>query len=277
MRLTSDVASAEAGATFSDPAPAPPTGCRHCLSGAKAQIHLTFRCNLACGFCPIPSDKFGRDVVELAGSEFDPAQIETIATALAERPGLRGAAISGGEPTLYPSRLLDLVAALRRTRGPHFHLHLYTNGVGAGRALLERLVEAGIDEFRVNNLSARTFAKFSGLGADVVCEVPCLPRSGSVARVFRLIEALPALGIRWVNLNEVEATRENLGWLKAQGFELEGDRIAGCGEAAAAIARHGRLHDVSVFYCDHDTADRIRVARNRPSKEDNRCSPPIDG
>jgi len=276
VRLTSEVASAQAGVTFSNVTQTAPTGCRHCLAGAKAQIHLTFRCDLDCGFCPIPADKFGRDVMELAGAEIDPTQVERIVAVLAGRPDLCGAAISGGEPTLYPARLLDLIQALRHARGPHFHLHLYTNGVNVKRPLLERLVAAGIDEFRINNLSARTFAKFSNLAADVVCEVPCLPRPATVTRILRLVEALPALGIHRVNLNEVEATLENLAWLKAQGFHLNGSRIDGCDAAAAAIIEHGRRHGVSVFYCNHDTAERIRVARNRPSAEDNRCQPPID-
>ncbi|WP_376960032.1 radical SAM protein [Azospirillum sp. A26] len=255
----------------------PPTGCRHCIDGAKAQIHLTFRCNLSCGFCPVPAEKFGRDVMELAGTEIDPSSMERLVDDVAGRSELRGVAISGGEALLFPQRLLALVGALRAARGPGFHIHLYTNGVASSRTLLEEAVAAGVNEFRVNNQSPRIFAKFAGLAVEAICEVPCLPGTEFSERMRRLIEAMPGMGLHRVNLNEVEVTRENRDWLEKRGFSLAGHRIAGCAEAAASLARHGGYHNVSVFYCDHETADRIRIARNRLTNEAKPCHRPIGG
>src|SRR6185312_14905303 len=105
----------------------------------------------------------------------EPAQ----AAELIRRLDLRSVGISGGEPLLFPERVLAVIAALRALPVPP-RIDLYTNGDLASSALLRRLRSAGLDGIRFD-LAARGYDAAPVARAlqhfdEVAVEIPAIPR-----------------------------------------------------------------------------------------------------
>jgi MoaA/NifB/PqqE/SkfB family radical SAM enzyme len=102
-----------------------------------AQLVVTRRCNLTCGYC----------------NEFDrtsaPVPFETLAERLAKLRDLRTWTIclTGGEPTLHP-RLVDLVRETKRLGFPR--REMITNGTLLTRELIEGLNGAGLTNLQIS-------------------------------------------------------------------------------------------------------------------------------
>ncbi len=102
-----------------------------------AQLVVTRRCNLTCGYC----------------NEFDRTSEPVPFDALAERLGkLRDLrtwtiCLTGGEPTLHP-RLVDLVRETKRLGFPR--REMITNGTLLTRELIEGLNEAGLTNLQIS-------------------------------------------------------------------------------------------------------------------------------
>lgn len=102
-------------------------------------LHLTSRCNLACGFCNVDANAPGaRGRLPLARLRMLLDEAVTM--------GLRELLLTGGEPTLSP-QLEDLV---RHATGLGMRTCLVTNGTTMDRARLEALWEAGLRSITVS-------------------------------------------------------------------------------------------------------------------------------
>lgn len=109
----------------------------------KGLIRLTMACNERCTFCNVPME----DYHPLATPEAD---LRTTLDRLIES-GAKTATISGGEPTLMRSRLLETVAYLRRN-GLTF-IELQTNAVLVDSNYASALSKSGVTSAFVSFLS----------------------------------------------------------------------------------------------------------------------------
>lgn len=100
---------------------------------------LTYRCNLQCPYCYNPLDLRRYDD-ELSAQAWERVLVE------ASEIGVVQAHFSGGEPTLYPQ--LDRLVAAARTAG--LYSNLITQGTFLDDALLDRLLEAGLDHVQIS-------------------------------------------------------------------------------------------------------------------------------
>lgn len=100
---------------------------------------LTYRCNLQCPYCYNPLDLRRYDD-ELSASEWERVLREAAAM------GVVQAHFSGGEPTLYPK--LDRLVSCAREAG--LYSNLITQGTFLDDALLDRLLQAGLDHVQIS-------------------------------------------------------------------------------------------------------------------------------
>lgn len=163
---------------------------RHPLHGEYAEdiIRVVFQCNQSCRFCFV--------------STHLPAAADEAVEAAIRAAGQAGRKItlSGGEPTLHP-RLVELVRLAKSVSA--WPVQLQTNAIRlADKALVERLVAAGLDE---------AFVSLHGATAAVADAVTHAP--GTFARTVvgldHLHAAIPVLQINFVinqaNLHELPA------------------------------------------------------------------------
>jgi len=240
-----------------------PKGCQCCIEGKKRQVHLTYSCTRHCGFCPIPAEKFGRDVVEYENCEYPARNFERAIEMACGDPQAQGLALSGGEPTLVSERLILAIRIAKRLRGASFHVHAYTNGAFLFNDLIVALEEAGLDELRVNSLNVNVFSRLRAARFDVICEVPCIPREPYIQALIRLGEQCAALQINGITLNEFEVTRENLDFVRRLGnLAITNHRLPESAVFAERI-RAAIGSRVPLFFCTSEIAEQIRIARNR--------------
>ncbi len=105
----------------------------------ELDLHLTSRCNLACGFCSIDANAPGaRGRLPLSRLQMLLDEAVTM--------GLQELHLTGGEPTLSP-QLEDIV---RHASGLGVRTRLITNGTLLDRARLEGLWQAGLRSIMVS-------------------------------------------------------------------------------------------------------------------------------
>ncbi|MDP3989266.1 MAG: radical SAM protein [bacterium] len=240
------------------------------MEGKKFQIHTTFVCNKGCGFCPVPLNKMGLDIVRIDSEEINPLLLDSLLDRIIpEKKKMLGAALSGGEPTLFLDRVVKIIKRLKLEYGSNFHIHLYTNGSKLIDQTVKELVATGLDELRVNSLNPIAFQALVGSPFDVVCEVPCIPSEGYLNALMRLIDKFPRLGVKHLNLNEAEVTQENVPFFNKLGLPFENSRILGSHSAAQRIMEYcAKVGGVEVFFCTYEIAERIRIERNRLQRKD---------
>jgi MoaA/NifB/PqqE/SkfB family radical SAM enzyme len=116
---------------------APPLLTRLRYSPFVANLIVTRRCNLACGYC----NEYDRDS--------EPVAVELLEERLLRLRALGtfGISLSGGEPTLHP----ELVRIVRRCRALGFlRTGLISNGMLLTPALIRALGDAGLQELQLS-------------------------------------------------------------------------------------------------------------------------------
>ncbi|MCI4361269.1 MAG: radical SAM protein, partial [Thermoplasmata archaeon] len=198
--------------------------------------------------------------------------------------GASGTGITGGDPLGVIDRTEHYVRLLKGEFGPEHNIHLYTHEPNAEK--LERLARAGLDEFRLHiphylwgPLAADGGAYRSVLeaaprwGIRRGVEIPVLPEKEAELR--RLLVALDAIGIDFVNLNELEFSETNEDKLHDRRYELDprnGWGVRGSRAVAERIVRESRL-SMPIHYCSSRFKDGVhlkqrllrRAARTAPS------------
>ncbi|HBL18367.1 MAG: hypothetical protein A2X36_10860 [Elusimicrobia bacterium GWA2_69_24] len=250
-----------------------PPGCRGCLAGRGTNCYVTGLCTRECFFCF--NEQPRTDQLVLHGIRIeDPGEAREIV----ERYGLRSVGLSGGEPLLFPDRVLALLRVLRS--GPHrCRVDLYTNGDRADDETLRRLKEAGLDSVRFN-LAANGFDTAPVERAlryfpETTVEVPVIPDRLPEYEAMAL--KLDGLGVPYLNIHELFACRENAPGVAASGFSAK-SRSADLtwmptaeGEEAALrllLFSLRRARTLSVYYCSCRTQELIGrrgLARRRSS------------
>lgn len=153
------------------------------------RISLVDNCNFRCTYC-MPKELFPDTYPFLKGDQLlSLEELRTLVGAFSDL-GLEKVKLTGGEPLLRPTFVLELVEALRGDH-PGLELDLITNGWHLG-PLLGRLKAKGLDRINVSldSLDPQTFRSMNGKGQDI-------------APVLAAIEAAPGAGFSPVKVNMV--------------------------------------------------------------------------
>ncbi len=241
-----------------------PQGCKLCAKGSKMVLFVTGHCDSTCYYCPLSSDKAGKDVVfadEIPVSE-DSDIIYELRAIDAE-----GAGLSGGDPLCDIERTLRYISLLKSEKGKKFHLHLYTSRADALPEDLQRLKDAGLDEIRFHpqgeDWSGISYA--IELGMVVGIEVPVIPNH--FERLTKIAMRAEEMGVSFMNLNELESSETNFEHLVSMGMRLTSLEDASI-QGSAATAREvivwatENLKRLTVHFCSARYKDAIQL-RNR--------------
>lgn len=245
-----------------------PTGCKFCIKGQKLVLFVTGLCNKPndCSwYCPISEKKKDNDIIyanELQVTE------DTDIVHEAELMDAKGAGITGGEPLLFPQRVLRYIHLLKESFGQRFHIHLYTNGVFLTRELFSQLIEAGLDELRFHpfNDINEQLKWADEFGLDVGIEVPAIPTADYINIIKCFVRLLENIDGSFINLNEFEFTELQASELKRRGFVLkEGTFAAVQGSESTAIELLDWVRinsNITAHYCPIITKDQFQL-KNR--------------
>ena len=205
-----------------------PEGCSLCMRGEKLVLFVTGLCAKRCYYCPLSSEKRGRDVV--FANERPVASDEDVLSEAREMDA-KGTGLTGGDPLLKPQRTLHYVKLLKEVFGPNHHVHLYTTtGKHVDREVLRRLAEAGLDEIRfhpdlASPIGLERIRWASDEGITTGLEVPAVP--GMEEALKRLLIEAERLGASFVNINELEMNDENYFQLRLRGFKIKEGSLSG--------------------------------------------------
>ena len=251
-------------------------GCRMCAQGSKMVVLITGLCPAGCFYCPLSLKKQGKD--RIFADEWELKDEDDTEKLIQEAEYIRaaGAGITGGDPLLVWERTRKYITLLKDTFGKEFHVHLYTSGVKNEEHIGE-LVSAGLDEIRFHPLpkhwgNMKISSVFNGVknaldsGVDVAVEIPVIPRMES--QIFSLIRWADDVGVKWVNLNELEFSETNAENLINKGFTVKDDISAAVkGSQRTAICVLKKVAEkedlgIGVHYCSSSFKDGIQL-RNR--------------
>ena len=244
-----------------------PPGCGSCLAGAGSNLVVTGRCTRNCDFCFNPKPRLDEIAVHgraVSGIEEAPAILSEF--------DILSVGISGGEPLLFPDRVLSAVRSLRRRFGRGLRLDLYTNGDLFTPSLLQSLKDAGLDGLRMNlvanGLELRPARAALEFFRDVAVEIPVYPEPEKEGLVRDLIVELDDAGIPHLILHELFFCAQNQEALRGTGLRAKtgenGGRlmwgpVAGSEEAVLRLLLHA-LHNaerLSAYYCSCRTQESI--------------------
>jgi pyruvate formate-lyase activating enzyme-like uncharacterized protein len=241
-----------------------PKGCKLCAKGSKMVLFVTGLCDSSCYYCPLSEEKNGSDIV--FADEMPVVKEQDI---IYETDAIRGegAGISGGDPLCTLDRSLDYIRLLKYKYGKDFHIHLYTSKTTVNREVIVQLKEAGLDEIRfhpqTNDWSGIKHALDVGLIVGI--EIPAIP--GQFEKIKQVAIRAEAIGLSFLNMNELEASETNFENLKSQGMRLTNLASASI-EGSAEVARDvldwatENLSKLSVHYCSASYKDGVQM-RNR--------------
>ncbi|MFN3803587.1 MAG: radical SAM protein [Pyrobaculum sp.] len=233
-------------------------GCDMCLMGAKSVIFITGFCPLNCFYCPVGSDRFGKDVIYVNDVSID--RIEDIPKVVAQF-ATDGAAITGGDPAVVPERVNAVAEILKKEFGESFHIHMYTHILNLNNRRVGVLAVGRVDEVRIHVISKgqivgreKYLKALAASGKSIGVEVPALP--GFERQIVEAINALKPY-ITFININELDISESNIERLRAVGYKTEGLNVPGSLNTARKIAE--MVKDVPVHICRGKTKDLVQI------------------
>jgi pyruvate formate-lyase activating enzyme-like uncharacterized protein len=268
-----------------------PVGCQHCIKGEKLVLFITGVCGENCFYCPVSENRKENDVIYA-----NERKINSIEEAIDEAHlcGSRGVGITGGNPLLKIERTCEYLRALKNEfKDSNFHAHLYTTPTHLDENKLKMLKEAGLDEIRLhptkffNKYSKKNFNsdEFKNYMADflnklklcmkyikdVGVEIPAIPNYEE--EIIYLTEELNKIGVKFLNMNELEYSETNYNILKQKGFTEKNDfasEILGSEETAQKVIKYFREKKekddnefkLIIHYCPSALKDGIQM-KNR--------------
>ncbi|OPY50548.1 MAG: molybdenum cofactor biosynthesis protein A [Methanosaeta sp. PtaU1.Bin112] len=231
-------------------------GCRICSQGAGLVLFVTGRCERSCFYCPLSEERRGSD--QVFADEMAVRKIDDILREASAIDAL-GTGITGGEPLLKLDYVLECIRALKQSRGPSHHIHLYT-GLLPGRDVLQKLAQAGLDEIRfhpplaqwsepVGLREALQQAKSLGMVAGV--EIPSIQPAPAIVEAVKAADA-------FLNANELEFSETNYAGLAAAGFIPEDLGCAASGSREVA-REHFLKDDIRAHFCPSRFKDAVQL------------------
>jgi len=216
-------------------------------------------------YCPISEKKKDHDVIyanELQVTD------DTDIVHEAQLMDAKGAGITGGEPLLFPQRVLRYIHLLKESFGRKFHIHLYTNGIFLTKELFSQLIDAGLDEIRFQPCQdiSDQMKWAEEYELDVGIEVPVIPTEDNINKIKYFVRLLENIDGSFINLNEFEFTESQASELKNRGFALKEGTIAavqGSESTATELLDWILINsNITAHYCPIITKDQYQL-KNR--------------
>ncbi len=245
-----------------------PRGCVLCEQGAKLVLLVTGKCGRRCCYCPLSSEKRGKDV--FFANERRVTTYEEVVDEARLIDAL-GTGVTGGDPLMELGRTVESIKALKAEFGQEHHVHLYTSTTD--RSKLRAAARAGLDEIRFHpplsmwkKLDTSDFARAvelsKSLGMKVGLELPVLPsRRTDLEGAIRFADAHD---LNFVNLNELEFSETNWRTLRRLGYDVKKEDDVSSGVQGSEFLALALLKmDVSVplHYCSSSFKDGIQLRR----------------
>lgn len=249
-------------------------GCEHCINGSKMVLLVTGKCGWGCFYCPVSLEKKGLDVI-YANEGRVTTDEEIIAEA--ESMDATGTGITGGDPLVVLDRTIHMIELLKGRFGPEHHIHLYTATID--REKVARLEAAGLDEIRFHppvsswtRMEETDLAEIvSSTKMDVGIEVPAIP--GKERELNALVSYATSVGVRFVNLNELEFSESNWGMMEIEGYQVRDDvssAILGSEETARKVMKANRKADI--HFCSSSFKDGVQLRRRLIRRAEHICT-----
>jgi pyruvate formate-lyase activating enzyme-like uncharacterized protein len=249
--------------------------CKMCEKGSKIVILITGLCSAKCFYCPLSTRKLAQDRIFANEWELENEEDTEKLIREAEYIQATGAGITGGDPLIVWKRTQKYISIFKDTFGSNFHIHMYTSGL-KNNEYIKNLISAGLDEIRyhpnpknwsdMNNSPMISSIKNTiKTNIDVAIEIPAIPNMDD--EIFSLVKWANEIGIKWVNLNELEYSETNVKILNDKGFTVKNDisaAVKGSQESAYNIInRISEMdYDIGVHYCSSSFKDATQL-RNR--------------
>ncbi len=249
--------------------------CKMCAHGSKLVVLITGLCPTKCYYCPLSFEKGGTDRIFADEWELDNENDTDKLILEAEYIDAAGAGITGGDPLVVWSRTKKYISLLKNTFGQNFHIHLYTSGLKNSEHI-DDLVSEGLDEIRFHpNLEhwnkmdespiLSSIKKSLRASVDVAIEIPVIPMMTD--EIFSLIKWADDIGIKWINLNELEFSERNCELLKNHNFSVKDDISAAARDSQNSAYQILKMisnekMNVGVHYCSSSFKDGIQL-KNR--------------
>ena len=251
-------------------------GCEHCIEGSKMVLFISGRCNTGCFYCPVSFEKKGKDVIyanEMRVSD----RSEIIAEA--ESMDATGTGITGGDPLLCIDRTINAIRMLKEHFGKEHHIHLYTSTMDVEK--VSRLIDAGLDEIRFHprtedwsDMRRTPLSEIVKMDIDVGIEVPALPDHEDA--LSSLIAYAGSIGIKFINLNELEFSESNWDMMGEMGYELKDETSAAIlGSEQTAMRMLERYPNIPIHFCSSAFKDGVQL-RNRLIRRANHIAKEYD-
>lgn len=245
-----------------------PKGCALCEKGAKLVLLVTGKCGRRCCYCPLSSEKRGKEV--FFANERRVASTDEV-TDEARLIDALGTGVTGGDPLVELGRTVDSIKALKSAFGKEHHIHLYTSTTDPRK--IRAVARAGLDEIRFHpplsswaDLEKTEFAHAvdlsRALGMKVGLELPVLP--GRRKDVEGAIVFADNHGLAFVNLNELEFSETNWRTLRRLGYDVKKENDVSSGvDGSEELALELLAMDVSVplHYCSSSFKDGVQLRR----------------
>ena len=260
--------------------------CKMCADGSKMVVLITGLCPASCYYCPLSKKKQGKDKIFADEWELDNEDDTEKLLLEAKYIEAKGAGITGGDPLFVWKRTKKYIKLLKENFGSNFNIHLYTSGLKNGEYIND-FVSAGLDEIRFHpmpknwqdmnkSLIAKSIKNALKTDVDVAIEIPVIPDMQK--DIFSMIYWANEIGIKWINLNELEFSETNAKELKSRGFSVKNEisaAVKGSEEAASEIIKKVKENnlELGVHYCSSSFKDgiqlknRIRRRANNIAKE----------
>jgi len=249
-------------------------GCEHCINGSKMVLLVTGQCKWNCYYCPVSLEKKGLDVIYA-----NEAKVTTDEEILAEAESMdaTGTGITGGDPLLVLDRTVHMIELLKSRFGKDHHIHLYTATFDLDA--VKRLEAAGLDEIRFHPMVPmwtrmdRTCLKdiVSSTSMDVGIEVPAIP--GKEEQLSALIQYAESIGVKFINLNELEFSESNWGMVSEHGYEVKDDissAILGSLDTALAVMKRNRKSNI--HFCSSSFKDGVQLRKRLIRRAEHICT-----
>ena len=249
--------------------------CKMCEQGAKMVLLATGLCSAKCFYCPLSTKKLGND--RIFANEWGLENEDDTEKLIREAELIKatGAGITGGNPLIVWERTKKYILILKDNFGSNFHIHMYTSGLKNSEHIKD-LASAGLDEIRFhpntknwismsNSRILPSIKKALDTNIDVAIEIPVIPYMDN--DIIKLIEWADEIGIKWINLNELEYSETNAKILNGKGFTVKNDisaAVRGSEESAYDIIYNisKKDLDIGVHYCSSSFKDAIQL-KNR--------------
>lgn len=194
--------------------------CEFCLAGLNQSVPINEPCTRNCFFCP--NQKGGN-----IGRIKDFSRIMRLCFDGVQKFKFKGSGVVGGEPLIEPEKASDYIRALRMRYGDDFRIHLYTNGDRVNEAVLKQLKEAGLNEIRFNIAAVDYTTDKVELARkyfdEVSVEVPVIPKDEE--KLKQAMIKIEKLGVKYLNLHELELWPTNIENLKGQGYMRKSSKV----------------------------------------------------